>query len=622
MGKVILFVLMALMLVIPVHAAEGNAATDQPIQQEQEPVVVASLDELQAAINVAEDGDTIYLAAAIGVSGATIETDKKLTIASSNEHNSELLRLYDGAIVRGFCFSETDFSGNSFFVINDATTDGVIVENCDFEYYGEDSVDFIRIYGNLETNKVYIKQCTFNGATHGAMSMMAYTDVEIDSCIFSRNQNYMSGGAISSSGKICVKNSIFTDNFAGSAGGILCTNNLTIENCQFSNNSISQGGIGRDIFSTEKVSIMSKSNDSHNFYNEITGEKINLPLVDYEGTMRLILLTEEQAIEYFESEPPKEEPEQPAPGNGEDAPPEQPQPPQQPGDQTGDDDTTGGEQPPQEPTQPPEGEGTDNPDNPDSGDQNTPQEPVQPPQDGNEDDPTDTPPQTPQEPTQPPQKPSDGNSGNDNDYTPPVDYRPSQRPIWPVVTVKPTEDNKPQDQPENNPTPAKPQLACNGAVIDISRTVVLLGYGDGLLHENDPLTRAQLATIIYRLLDDESIAKYSNAQVTFADVAADDWYAPYVKVIQAAGIVNGVGDGKYDPNGTVTWTQILAILSRFVEQKEYTLQHIQYSGWAQGAIETAVALGWIEDDANFIPDAVIGREELAQLINDVLALYR
>ena len=99
MKKAILIVLTMLLLVIPVYAAEGDAATDQPIQQEQEPVVVASLEELQAAIDVAEDGDTIYLAAAIGVSGATIETDKKLTIASSNDHNEELLRLYDGATI-------------------------------------------------------------------------------------------------------------------------------------------------------------------------------------------------------------------------------------------------------------------------------------------------------------------------------------------------------------------------------------------------------------------------------------------------------------------------------------------------------------------------------------------
>jgi hypothetical protein len=150
---------------------------------------------------------------------------------------------------------------------------------------------------------------------------------------------------------------------------------------------------------------------------------------------------------------------------------------------------------------------------------------------------------------------------------------------------------------------------------------VLLGYGDGLLHEDDPLTRAQLATIIYRLLDDESIALYGNAQVVFADVAADVWYAQYVKVIQAARIVNGVGGDRYDPNGIVTWAQVLTILSRFMEPQEYALQHIQYSGWAQGAIQTAVALGWIEDSADFTPDAVISRGQLEQLINGVLALY-
>lgn len=95
----------------------------------------------------------------------------------------------------------------------------------------------------------------------------------------------------------------------------------------------------------------------------------------------------------------------------------------------------------------------------------------------------------------------------------------------------------------------------------------------------------------------------------------------HVRVIQAVGIVNGVGNGKYDPNGKVTWSQILAILSRFVEQKEYTLQHIQYSGWAKQAIQTAVANGWIKDRADFTPDAVISRGQLEQLINGVLALY-
>lgn len=142
------------------------------------------------------------------------------------------------------------------------------------------------------------------------------------------------------------------------------------------------------------------------------------------------------------------------------------------------------------------------------------------------------------------------------------------------------------------------------------------------MHEADSLTRAQLATVIYRLLDDESIDLYNNAALTFTDVAADAWYAPYVRVIQAAGIVNGVGGGKYDPDSTVTWAQIVTILTRFVEAQEIDLQHIQYDGWATPALKTAVALGWIEDSAAFSPDAIISRGELVQLVNSVLALYR
>ncbi|RKJ41097.1 S-layer homology domain-containing protein [Acutalibacter sp. 1XD8-33] len=202
-----------------------------------------------------------------------------------------------------------------------------------------------------------------------------------------------------------------------------------------------------------------------------------------------------------------------------------------------------------------------------------------------------------------------------------MDYRPSQRPTKPSTGTKPEENSKPQEQPETS-APTKPQLACNGAVIDTSRTVVLLGYGDGLLHEDDPLTRAQLATIIYRLLDDDSIAKYSNTELAFTDVAADAWYTTYVKTIQAAGIVNGVGGGRYSPNSYITWSQLITVLTRFVQPQEYILQNIQYSGWAQGAIQTAVALNWIEDNADFTPDAVISRGELVQLVNSVLELYR
>lgn len=88
------------------------------------------------------------------------------------------------------------------------------------------------------------------------------------------------------------------------------------------------------------------------------------------------------------------------------------------------------------------------------------------------------------------------------------------------------------------------------------------------------------------------------------------------------GIVNGIGGGRYNPDGLLTWGQTLAILSRFVEPQEYALQHIRYNGWALQAVQTAVAYGWIEDSVAFAPNAVISRGQLEELINSVLALYR
>ena len=209
------------------------------------------------------------------------------------------------------------------------------------------------------------------------------------------------------------------------------------------------------------------------------------------------------------------------------------------------------------------------------------------------------------EPTPEP-TPTPDDSDNDDDDTPPVS-RPS-RPSRPAAS-------KPK------PTPA-PALVCGNAVIDLSRSVVLQGYGDGLLHLEDSLTRAQMATILYRLLDEKSIAEYEAAEAAFTDVPADMWCSRYISTIAKAGIVAGVGNGCFYPNDKLTWAQILTVLSRFTEPKACALQHIQYDGWAVEAVQTAVALGWIEDSADFAPNAIVSRGDFMQLVNGVLTLYR
>lgn len=197
---------------------------------------------------------------------------------------------------------------------------------------------------------------------------------------------------------------------------------------------------------------------------------------------------------------------------------------------------------------------------------------------------------------------------NDDDDDTPPESRPS-RPSRPAVS-------KPK------PTAPAPALVCGNAVLDTSRSVVLQGYGDGLLHLEDSLTRAQMATILYRLLEEKSIAEYEAAEAAFTDVPADMWCGRYVSTIAKAGIVAGVGNGCFYPNDKLTWAQILTVLSRFTEPKACALQHIQYDGWAVEAVQTAVALGWIEDSADFAPNAIISRGEFMQLVNGVLTLYR
>lgn len=165
-------------------------------------------------------------------------------------------------------------------------------------------------------------------------------------------------------------------------------------------------------------------------------------------------------------------------------------------------------------------------------------------------------------------------------------------------------------------------MACGTAVIDCSRSAKLQGYGDGQLHEDAPLSRAQMAVIVYRLLDDESMAVLSAPSSSFTDVDADAWYAPSVLALADAGVVGGTGNGYFAPDSPTTWAQLLTVLGRFVEQQECALQHIRYDGWARPAIETAIALGWVDDSAEIVPDDVITRGEAVDLINMVLKQYR
>lgn len=542
--KRILSMTIALALVLSL-AATAFATEGGELPQEETPVVVSTLEELQAAVAAAENGGTIAFSAEITLDGVALETDKDITITRADTYESgSFFRLKNSAVLSGFTMENYKSSAT---VVCDSAAE---IKHCSFVGDVEITESFIKAYMLFSKADVVISDCSFSGALYSAIRSNQNAQLSITNSTFSNNSSYAQGGAIHSSGTLILDNCTFTGNKAVSGGGVYCSGNLTITDCRFSGNQIENEKFGTDILSMGTVNITDDPQDGVGFYEESTGEKVELPLADYASTAKLIYLTDEQAAEYFASDPAPDEPDEGEPDN-----------------------------PTETPSEPPE-----QPDNGDDGD-NPAEQPI-----------------TPEEPQD---KPDSGD--DDDDYEPPV-YRP----------VRPTKPVEPEPQPEPAPT-----MKCNNAVIDTSRSVVLLGYGDGSLHENDPLTRAQLATIVYRLLDDDSIAMYdTDGAAQFKDVASDAWYYRYVQTINRAGIVMGVGEGNYVPNGLVTWAQTITILSRFVEAQDYELQHIQYDGWAVDAVQTAVALGWIEDSAEFNPDAIISRGQLVDLVNSVLAMYR
>lgn len=559
-----------------VTPAYADEVEDQPvaeIEERQNPVVVSTLDELQEAIAAAEDGDTILISDTIYIVETTLSSEKNITIRCSDDFTGkDMLQTYGGSIM-GFTFLGEGVS-TIIAVADNHRLQETFIQDCTFDGCGV----AIGIYvSGAKPNCVEITDCEFSNCLKSAVSGRANTNIEMNGCYVHDTYREDAGGAVDSADTLTLNGCLITGNNSHANSGVFSSGTLTISDCQIRDNiARSNDRVAVDIYCNGEWSITDEDDGVGGFYDASTGEKIILPVVGCTNVAKLIYLTDEAARDYFTPISDDQKEDEPAPA--------EPQP-------------TPDDEEPETPTPTPEAEEPTNPKPaPDPIPEPTSQPETPLPDDAYEDT---------------PQPPQEADSGDDdevesNNYTP-TTHKPT------VETVKPV---------ETMPESPKAMLVCRDATLDTSRSVVLLGYGNGQLHEADNLTRAQLAAIIYRLLDDETIAHYGTTQSVFADVPADAWYAPYVNTIGAIGIVNGVGGGLYAPDEAVTWAQLLTVLTRFVEPQEVDLRYIQYDGWATEAIQTAVVQGWIEDSAAFEPDAVISRGELVRFINGVLESYR
>lgn len=149
----------------------------------------------------------------------------------------------------------------------------------------------------------------------------------------------------------------------------------------------------------------------------------------------------------------------------------------------------------------------------------------------------------------------------------------------------------------------------------------VIGYTDGTIRPNNDISRAEVATIFFRLLTDEARTQYDKTTSSFSDIKDGAWCCRAVSTLTNMGIIKGYTDGTFQPNKSITRAELATIIARFAKLDVNTKTFSDITGhWAQKSIELAAGNGWINgyEDGTFRPNNNITRAETFAMINRVL----
>ncbi len=182
----------------------------------------------------------------------------------------------------------------------------------------------------------------------------------------------------------------------------------------------------------------------------------------------------------------------------------------------------------------------------------------------------------------------------------------------PVTPAKPTEPK--QDTVTLAPIPQ----ILNGD----DHYAYLVGYEDGTVRPNGSISRAEVATMLFRLLKDDVRMQNLTKDNAYSDVSDTAWYAAAVSTLSKMGVISGYPDGTFRPNAPITRAEFAAMIARFDETaKSADTPFTDISGhWAENAIGKAYGNGWVEGSSKtvFCPESNLTRAETATLLNRVL----
>ena len=176
-------------------------------------------------------------------------------------------------------------------------------------------------------------------------------------------------------------------------------------------------------------------------------------------------------------------------------------------------------------------------------------------------------------------------------------------------------------------TPSKPGELNPGDPEDLNTVdhySYIIGYPDGLVRPEGKVTRAEVATIFFRMLTDEARTEGWSQTNNFSDVAAKDWYSNAVSTLSNMGIIAGYEDGTFRPNAPITRAEYAKIAVSFFKEtvKDYqgTFSDVAEGQWYTQYVETAAAIGLISGypDGTFAPNKTITRAEACTITNSTL----
>ena len=218
-------------------------------------------------------------------------------------------------------------------------------------------------------------------------------------------------------------------------------------------------------------------------------------------------------------------------------------------------------------------------------------------------------------------KPNSGYHAGAWDTSPYDNYKVQKDTVFTYTYAKDSSGGSSGGSHHRRPTVTIPDDVPTGLNGD-DHYAYIVGYPDKTVRPQNGITRAEVATIFFRLLTEDVRTANSTQSNSLSDVSRGQWFNHAISTLSSMGIVKGNPDGTFDPDAPITRAEFAAIAARFDDKNTNNTSNFSdiASHWAKDEIGVAANKGWINGypDSTFRPDQYITRAEAMTLVNRVL----